>query len=124
MNIAITFTSDDYRSLVGEVLADCSEDRTVDDPDAFTRASETFRDLTLRIAEVLDEIYYLDAQALEECVTGDDPYDRFVARMILKFKTIYPGADIISLSPINLKGNLVVVFHVPDGSVLNLNAIR
>lgn len=124
MNIAIAFSSEDYQNLIGEIISDCSEGCLISDRDAFYESIGGLREISFKIAEVLDDIFYVDNETLEEYIVEDDPYSRFVARMILKFKTIYPGADIVSLSPINLEGNLLAVFCVPDGSFLNLNAIR
>lgn len=124
MNIAITFLSEDYLDLVSEVLSDCSEAREVDDPDLPAIQATTLRAIMNKITETLDDIFYVGKYQLEECVTGMDPYERFVARVLLKFKINYPGAEIISLCPINLKGSLVLVMQVPEGSVFNINAIR
>lgn len=119
MNVAIQFHSEDYFKFVEESI-----NSTFEDTDHDYSGALFLRKLIVDIHDAFNDCIESNTHVYEDLMDDNDPAVRLVAKLAYHFEKFYPDAILIGFMPIDLKGNLMAILHVPKGCVFNITCIR
>lgn len=118
MNIAINFYSADYARFVEERVEDIYQD-TDSVYDGIRLLQGIARDMTLRFFDYVVP----NTISREDLLEDDDPVLVLLTRLMILLEKSYPTASVIGFYPVDLKGHILGVIHVPKGEGFNATTI-
>jgi hypothetical protein len=110
MNIAINFYSADYAKFVEERVEEVYRD-TDAEYNGVRLLQGIAHDMTIRFYDYLVP----NTISREDLLEDEDPVLVLLTRLMILLEKTYPTASVIGFYPVDLKGHVLGVIHVPNG---------